>query len=394
MAAPMPQSPMPQSPVPQSPITVLPSFPKVHLDFGAIQALGGELAARNIARPLIITDEGLVEHGILDRVRAVMPGGAGGGEHAVFDAIPPNPTIAGVEGALARYREEGCDGIVGLGGGSVLDSGKALRVVATHGEPVIEYLKDPDKITADVAPYITIPTTAGTGAEITFGGGIHPQPNAHALSIRSMNVRPDVAICDPELTETLPPLLTAATGMDAFSHCFEGFVATTVNPPVDAIALDGIHRVVSYIERAVKDGRDREARWHMLMAALEGGMAIYKRLGPVHTLGHVFGDSSLHHGALVALCMPAVLRYYQGHVDDKLDRMAHAMGISFGDEVAAAVADLNARVGLPAGVRELGYPKNDLDALAETAAEGAFDATAPRKPTKEDYQQIIAEVLG
>ena len=140
-------------------MTVLPSQPPVHFAFGAIADLGGVLAARGVARPLIITDAGLVEHGIADRVRAALPSNL---EAAVFDGIPPNPTIAGIEGALAVYHERGCDGIVGLGGGSVLDSGKALRVAATHPEPVLAYLEDHSKITADVAPYVTVPTTSGT----------------------------------------------------------------------------------------------------------------------------------------------------------------------------------------------------------------------------------------
>lgn len=376
-------------------MTVLPAFPKIHFDFGAVEAIGGELTALGIKRPLIITDTGLVEHGVIAKVQAALPSRLRNGlEYGLFTGIPPNPTIAGVEAALEVYRADGHDGIIGVGGGSVLDSGKALRTVATHPDRLIEYLKDPDKITANVAPYITVPTTAGTGAEITFGGGIHVETNAHALPIRSIHVRPDTAICDPDLTMTLPPLLTAATGMDAYSHCFEGFMATTVNPPVDAIALDGIARVVAFIERAVADGQDREARWHMLMAAVQGGMAIYKRLGPVHTLGHIFGNSPLHHGALVALCMPPVMRFYQGHVDGRLGRVAEATGVASGGDLAGTVAALNARIGLPSGVRELGYLGNDLDALATDAAKGAFDANAPRKPTKADYRIIIEQALG
>ena len=218
-------------------------------------------------------------------VRTVLSAFPDGAAPAVFDGIPPNPTIAGIETALAVYRERNCDGIVGLGGGSVLDSGKALRVAATHAMPVIDFRKDPSKITADVAPYVTIPTTAGTGAEITFGGGIHIEPGSHQLGIRSIHVKPDLAICDPELTLTLPPRLTAATGMDAFGHCIEGFLSSNVNPPTEAIALDGISRVVKYVERGTADGSDREARWHLLMAAVEGvwrfiwGSVLFTRSG-------------------------------------------------------------------------------------------------------------------
>ncbi len=376
-------------------MAVLPGFPTVHFDFGAVGALAGELTARGVKRPLIITDTGLVEHGVVDRVRAALPGNS---DIAVFDGIPPNPTVAGIESALATYREQDCDGIIALGGGSVLDSGKALRVVATHPEPIIDYLKDPSKITANVAPYITIPTTAGTGAEITFGGGIHPEPGVHQLGIRSPHVKPDLAICDPDLTLTLPPNLTAATGMDALGHCVEGFLSEHVNPPVEAIALDGIARVVENIERAVEDGSNREARWHMLMAALEGGMSIYMGLGPVHVLGHIFADSPLHHGALITASAPPVLRFYEAQGDaglnERLDRLARAMKFAPGTELATGITELNTRLGLSNSVRELGYPNDDPEMLAGLAMKVHFNATAPIKPTEDQYRQIIAEALG
>jgi hypothetical protein len=376
-------------------MTVLPSFPPVHFDHGAIGALSGELAARGIRRPLIITDTGLVEHGIVDKVRSALPGNP---DIAVHDGIPPNPTVAGIEGALAVYRELDCDGIVGLGGGSVLDSGKALRVAATHPGSIVQYLKDPSRITGDVAPYITIPTTAGTGAEITFGGGIHPEPGHHQLGIRSPHVKPDLAICDPDLTLTLPPMLTAATGMDALGHCLEGYLSNNVNPPAEAIALDGIARVVGYVERATADGGDREARWHMLMAGLQGGMAIYMGLGPIHVLGHVFADSPIHHGALITASAPAVLRYYQSRADnglgDRLAQLRAAMGLAAGADLAAAVTEMNTRLGLSSSVRELGYPSDDLDALAGYAVDVHFNAAAPRRPTGEEYRDIIADALG
>lgn len=376
-------------------MTVLPAFPTVQFDFGAIGVLADELKARGIRRPLIITDSGLTEHGVVDQVRAALPGNP---DIAVYDGIPPNPTVAGIEGALAVYRAQDCDGIIALGGGSVLDSGKALRVAATHPGPIIEYLEDPSGITANVAPYITIPTTAGTGAEITFGGGIHPEPGMHQLGIRSPHVKPDLAICDPELTLSLPPVLTAGTGMDALGHCVEGFLSSNVNPPVEAIALDGITRVVDHIERAVEDGSDRDARWHLLMAALEGGMSIYMGLGPVHVLGHIFADSPLHHGALITASAPPVLRFYRAQgdtaLDGKLDRVAQAMGLAPGTDAATGIADLNTRLGLSNSVREMGYPKDDPDALAALAVNIHFNATAPVKPTEAQYRDIIAEALG
>lgn len=374
---------------------MLSSFPPVLFDFGAVDALPAELVARGVSRPLVITDPGLSALGIVDRLISAFPAGA---EVAVFDGIPPNPTIGGIEGALAIYRDRGCDGIVALGGGSVLDSGKALRVAATHPGPIIDYLRDPSKITADVAPYITIPTTAGTGAEVTFGGGIHPEPGAHQLGIRSPHVKPDLAICDPELTLTLPPVLTAATGMDAFGHCVEGFLSNISNAPAEAIALDGIERVMKFVERATADGSDREARWQMLMAAVEGGMAIYMGLGPIHTLGHIFANSPLHHGALITASAPPVMRFYAANADDalsaRLARLREVMGLAPGADIANAIADVNTRLGLSNSVRELGYPDTDPDMLAGLAMEVHFNATAPRAPSRPEYRDIIADALG
>ncbi len=376
-------------------MALIPNFPPIHFEFGAIKELGPELQNRGIKKPLFLTDQGLVEHGVFKQVTCALPASQA---WASFDDIPENPTISGVELALEVYKSEACDGIVALGGGSVLDSGKALRVVAVQGGEVLDYLKYPARIGANVAPFITIPTTAGTGAEITFGGGIHPKKNGPALGIRSPLVKPDLAICDPELTFTLPPRLTAATGMDAVTHCVEGYLSTNSNVPTEAIALDGIYRALSYINRAVENGSDKEARYNMAMAALEGGMAIYMGLGPIHSLSMAFGDSPLHHGTLVTVAMPTIMRFYDGKLDDKLDAIAHSMGLNGGDGVGERIAkrteEINDRFGLPSGVREMGYEKNNLDAIINDAVSSHFNLTAPICPTRDEYRQIVIDVLG
>ena len=186
--------------------------------------------------------------------------------------------------------------------------------------------------------------------------------------------------------------------MDALGHCVEGFLSNNINPPAEAIALDGITRVVDYIERAVADGNDRDARWHMLMAALEGGMSIYMGLGPVHTLGHIFANSPLHHGALITASAPPVLRFYRAQGDDKLrerlDRLAQAMKLAPGTDVATGITELNTRLNLSNLVREMGYPNDDPEMLAGLAVNIHFNHTAPLKPTQVQYRDIIAEALG
>jgi len=377
-------------------MTLIADFPPVHFGFGAIDALASELKRRGIDRPLVITDQGIVQYGLYQKLRDALPADM---VVTVFDQIPENPTIAGIEGALEVYRAENCNGIIGLGGGSVLDSGKALRVATNQNKTVLEILEDLEGITPDVASYMTVPTTAGTGAEITFGGGIHPEANAPAMSIRSIYIKPDMAFCDPEFTITLPPRLTAATGMDALTHCVEGFLSINNNLPTEAIALDGARRVAEFINRAVNDGDDREARSEMSMAALEGGMAIYMGLGPIHALSMAFGDSPLHHGTLVAAAMPAVMRFYNGKLGSgKLERVAEAMNIradgDSGKRIADKVEALNTSLDLPSTVRAMGYDKTDVERMLQDCIDSVFNMTAPLVPNRDEYEKIVMEVLG
>ncbi len=195
---------------------------------------------------------------------------------------------------------------------------KAVALLVAHPPPLAQYAMVEGgvaRITPAVAPLIAIPTTAGTGSEVGRGGLI-TLADGRKLGLVSPHLIPKVAICDPELTLGLPPLLTAATGMDALAHCLETFLSPRVNPPAEAIALDGLGRAARHIERAVSDGADREARWQMMTASMEGAMAFQKGLGAVHAMSHPMGalrEPSLHHGTLNAVVLPAVLRFNEGH---------------------------------------------------------------------------------
>ena len=361
-------------------MSVIHSFPKVRFDFGAIQSLGEELAALDVDRPLIITDPGVINSGVFEMVRKALPGKM---ECAVYGEVGENEKIASIDGVLKIYRENGCNGVIAVGGGSVIGAARSVRILATLGGKLDDYRGKPEKITSVVAPCITLPTTAGTGSEITSEGG----------GLSSPHLKASVVICDPDLTMTLPPHLTAGTGMDALGHCIEGFMTNSINPPTKAIALDGIRRIAVNLERAVADGSDREARWNMLMAAVEGGMAIYLGLGPVHAMSHAFGPR-LHHGTVIGLLIPPVLRFYEDHFGEKLDRIGEAMGLAAGTDIATAVADLNTRIGIPAAMREMGCENDDLDAMTDRVFGSHFNETAPKVPTREEYKQIISSVLG
>jgi len=372
----------------------LPSFPPIHFGRGSLKKLKAWLHATSSRRPLLITDQGLSKVGTVDRVKDVLEPEI---TLVTFTGICENPTIDCVENALRIYRKFQCDSVIGLGGGSVLDAGKALRIITHQNLSLLEYLQNPSHISYNVAPYATIPTTAGTGAEITFGGGIHAVQNGPPLGLRSEFLRPDIAFCDPELTLTLPPKLTAATGMDALIHCLEGYLSTTVNIPAEAIALDGIQRVSNFVVRATTDGSDMEARTNMLMAAVEGGMSIYMGLGPVHALSIAFGDSPLHHGTLVTVCAPSVLKRFENLPEEKLSNVVTAMGLGSAPRPALAIADrileLNKKLGLPSTVKEMDYDGAPFDELVETASSNWFNKTSPKQLSIKEYESIISELL-
>jgi 4-hydroxybutyrate dehydrogenase len=367
---------------------------RIQFDFGALALLPAELALLGVKRPLIVTDRGIRANGLLDQVIAKLPA-----DTPVYDGTPANPTETAVLAALDVYRAAGCDAIIAVGGGSSMDLAKGVRLLATHPLPLPQYALVEGgvaKIKPPLPPLVAIPTTAGTGSEVGRGAVIIMK-DGRKLGVVSPHLIPSVAICDPELTLGLPPSLTAGTGMDAIAHCIETFLVPVANPPADAIALDGLQRASRWLERAVADGRDREARWNMMSAAMEGAMAFQKGLGAVHALSHPLGsleDLKLHHGTLNAVFLPHVLRFNRSAIGDKWDRLAAAMDLPKGADVADAVAGLNRRLGLPATLRDMGVPEQVLPAMAEAATRDHCHATNPRVATKADYLGLLHEAMG
>ena len=368
------------------PLTLV--YPRVQFDFGAIKLLKQELASIGVERPLFVTDKGLVQAGVFASVRRAMDNA---NDLAVFDEVPENPTYDGVMRAVAAYHAGKCDGVVAVGGGSVIDTAKAVAVVATHGGHVTDYVGHPEKIKPHTAPLVAVPTTAGTGSEASRGAGLHPDATSRGHGINSTYIVPRIAICDPELTYSLPARLTAGTGMDAVGHAVENFFAKGGNPVGDAIALDAVTRAFGHIERATQNGQDKDARWHMMMAALQA-MMCGKGLGPVHALANTFGDQGLHHGAMVTIAMPAVLRAYEQRYPEKTAQLAAAIGVKSGTP-ADAVAEMNARLGIPSTIRKLGYKGGDLDELADDSHKSFFNVTAPFHPSVAEYKALVTEVL-
>ncbi len=364
--------------------------PRVRFGFGAVQSLPEEIRLLDMRRPLFVTDQGLVNSGTFDRVLQTMKGKK---SFAVFDTTPENPTVEGVDRALEMYRNEGCDGVVAVGGGSVIDTAKALIVVASLGGPLPKYFGHPELITSAVAPLIAIPTTAGTGSEANTGAGIHPTATSRGSGINSNFIVPRVAICDPELTYTLPRHLTAGTGMDALTHAIEQFLAKGDNAHGDAIALDSIRRVFQWVERAVEEPQNGEARWHMMLAAMQAMMPL-KGLGPAHALAGTFSDQNLHHGMMVTISIPAVLRMHERRIPERMKLMAAAFPLKAGQSPADAVVEMNAHVGLKSSIRALGFKGGELDEMAKDAHASFFNERAPYHPSVDEYRTIITEALG
>lgn len=366
----------------------------VRFGHGALGELAAAVAGLGVRRPLLVTDKGVRAAGLAERVAKAL-----GMEASVFDGTPTNPTEGAVEAALALYREEGCDGIVAVGGGSPIDLGKAVALLATHPGPLEGYaaiLGGVPKITAAVAPVVAVPTTAGTGSEVGRAALVTLR-DGRKLGFLSPHLIPKAAICDPELTLGLPPGLTAATGFDAITHCVETYLSPRYNPPAEAIALDGLARAVSWIERAVADGQDRTARQEMMMAALEGGLTFQKGLGAVHALSHPLGGlerPSLHHGTLNAVLLPPVLRFNAGHVGEKEAILRQRLGLAEGADLAGFFAELAGRLGLPPGLRAMGLPEECLPAIAKAATQDHSAATNPRPAGEADYLAILHDAMG
>ena len=364
-------------------------------DHGASNQLGQVLAMHGIRRPLLCTDKGLVNLGMVTDLVAHLGNDAA---LTIFDGTPENPTQMAVEEAVAKYQEAGCDGVVALGGGSSMDLAKAVALAVTHEGDLLQYtagLGGAGKI-GTVAPLIAIPTTSGTGSEVSSGAVIIMN-NGEKLILASRNLVPMTSICDPSLTLGLPPLLTAATGMDAVAHCVETFISPVINPPAEGIAIEGLRRAMAYIERAVADGTDREARWEMMMAAMMGAMSFQKGLGAVHAISHPLGgmqEPRLHHGTLNAVVMPAVLRFNANHVGDKYRRLKEAMGLDEGVDLPSFISEFNSKLGLPANLQEMGVPASVVPAMSAAAEVDHCNATNPRLASKADYEVLINEAMG
>jgi alcohol dehydrogenase class IV len=366
----------------------------IRFDFGAVKHLPDALAKLAVSRPLLVTDAGVRAAGLADRALDSL---GALGRIPVYDQTPGNPTEDAVMDALALYQSEGCDGVVCIGGGSPMDLGKAVALLALSGGPLDQYdpLKGGNKRVKGAAPLIAIPTTSGTGSEASMGFVIIMN-DGRKLTFANPLFFPKLSLCDPELTLGLPPLTTAATGMDAVTHCIEAILASGDNPPADGIGLDGLWRGWRHLQRAVEDGSDRTARWEMMMASTEGALAFVKGLGAVHSMSHAAGrikSLRLHHGTLNAVILPTVLRFNESVCEVQYGRIRQAMGLSSTADLAQEIERMNAAIGLPKGLAAMGVSAELISDMVPHAVSDLCTRTNPKSVGADDYAMMFRAAL-
>jgi len=378
------------------------SFPtRIVFGCGAVRQLPKALAETGVRKPLIVTDPGLCATPVVATVIGVLE--EAGVPHEVFDRVHGNPIEDDVVESAALYRSAGCDGAVGLGGGSALDVSKAVVVMARYDGPLADLewqAGGMNRMAGPFDPIIAIPTTSGTGSEVGRSSVITSHKLGRKIIIFSPWLMPQRAILDPQLTLGLPPFLTAATGVDAFTHCLESLTCPCFHPLCDAIAIHGLELVIRYLERATRDGKDVEARGYMQVAATMGAISFQKDLGAAHSLAHPLStEFGLNHGLANALCLPAVMRFNLEAAAGHYARLASLFGVPVRgmpekDAAARSVAEVEAlieRIGIARGLRNHGVPRESLGPLSVKAFEDSCHRTNIRACTQDDLLRLYEE---
>ena len=366
------------------------SFPTtVVFGNGAISKLGDHVRRASGTRALVVCDPGVVKAQIAERVRKVLEDA--GVPALVFDRVDPNPVLQNVTDGVAAFRSHGADVVVSVGGGSPLDAGKLIALKTTHERPLEEYddaIGGDAHITSNVPPIINVPTTAGTGSEVGRSGVVTLAATGRKTVIFSPHLMAKAAILDPELTVSMPPRVTAATGFDALTHCIEAYLSLGDHPMADGIALMGVELCAKSLARAVEAGADLAARGAMMKAAMMGAVAFQKGLGVCHSLAHpLSSEKNLHHGLANALCLPAVVDFNNAAVPDRVERVRRVLDLQ-ATSLSNALRALREKIGLPSGLAAEGVTKADIPKLADKALEDACHRSNPRPCTRDDLVKL------
>lgn len=371
---------------------VLPS--RIEFGVGKISCLSDELKKLGAKKPLIVTDSGLINTGIITQITRNL----NGFEYSIYDKISPNPRDTEINDGGIFARKNNSDCCISVGGGSAMDSAKGIAVMATHSGNIRIYEND-ENVPGDPLPIISIPTTAGTGAEITFSSVITNLDEKIKFYFRTVKVAAKVAICDPEMTVSMPSHLTASTGMDALTHAIEGLTSIHAEPIASAFALYAIRLISRNIKKAVTDGKDIKARTAMLMGSLLGGLSFsHSSVASVHALAESLGGMyDMPHGVCNSMGLPIIMSWNKKACITKYAEVASAMDISFqSDEVGAnkaidAVRQLAVDVKIPK-LSSYNIPSSDFDIIAQKSFENGCNECNPVILSKKDFVAILKEM--
>lgn len=364
---------------------------------GAAAQLPQVVKDLELKRPLVVTDAGIIKAGLLERV--VRPLAAAGLDHAVFGEVTANPPVALVDRGARAYQEQRCDGLIGLGGGSSLDTAKAIGVVAGHGGSIRAYeWARPQPVRRRIPPTVAMPTTAGTGSEVTLWAVITDPERRVKFNVGGTpDIAAWVALVDPELTVGLPARITAATGMDALAHAVECYTCAYAQPLTDAVALWAVETIGEYLRVAYAQGGNLEARYQMSMAAMLAGMSYgTESAGAAHAMSQSAGGlHDVPHGDLTARLLGPVMEYNCMAEPKKFARLARALGEDVrglspwqaAERAVEAVHRLTDDVGIPS-LQDLGFDENEIALLAEVAEKDSQTVGNPRDVDRRGYETI------
>lgn len=374
------------------------NFPTViRFGKGAIAELPAHLSGEGLKKPLVVTDPLVAGlpffQDILSGLRSA------GLTVSVYHDMHKNPVKSDVLSGKAAYAKDGCDCIVGVGGGVALDVARAIALAINHHRDLFDYddLIGGDKYVTEEVPYfVTVPTTSGTGSEVGRSAIIADDETHQKKILFSPKLLAHRVFADPTLTYGLPPFVTAATGMDALTHNMEAYLAKNYHPMCDGIALEGIRLIAGAIEKATVDGNDLQARADMMLGSLMGAVAFQKGLGVVHSLAHPLSQLlDTHHGLANAVNLPYGMRFNLEGFEGRFVAMAQAFGLKDGNgpDLIDALFALNKRLGLPTRLSEIGVEEKHLDALSDLAVADFCHPNNPKPVTREDFRKLYAAAL-
>ena len=370
----------------------------VRFGIGRIGELPAVCKELGMKRPLLVTDPGLRKLPMLEAAVAALKS-AGLGD-ALFSDVQANPVGKNVDDGVAFYRKSKCDGVIAFGGGSALDVGKTIALMVGQTRPLWDFEDRDDWYTrvnvAGMAQTIAVPTTAGTGSEVGRASVILDEATHIKKIIFHPKMQPAVVISDPELTVGLPPRITAATGMDALAHNLEAYCAPGFHPLADGIAVEGMRLIKEWLPLAVRDGKNLEARAHMLAAASMGATAFQKGLGAIHSLSHPVGALyNSHHGETNGVVMPYVLVFNRSAIEEKMTRLARYLDLPKPGFQAVLdwVLALRKEIGIPHTLAELGVKESDLDRLTPMAVDDPSTGGNPRPAGHAEMREMFVKAI-